>query len=146
MNLDLPEPREAASDKSTITDLLWAAQIQVPTIYIYRTGGSENTGAGEDLEEIERYKNSDIGKFTTTGIGKSTTTKPEPSQIQALANLQFRIWNNRAIQKSGHGKICDHRDSTNTGTATNTEPEAAHIEVSKTEYRLTSVYREASKA
>jgi hypothetical protein len=89
MNLDLPEPREAVSDKSIITDLLWAAQIQVPTIYIYRTGGSENTSAGEDLEEIERYKNSGIGKFTTTGIskftttgiGKSTTTKPEPSQI-----------------------------------------------------------------
>jgi hypothetical protein len=64
----------------------------VPAIYKYRTGGSETTSTGEDLEAMKQYKTPGMGKFTTTDMGKSTTTKPEPSQIQALANLQFQIW------------------------------------------------------
>jgi hypothetical protein len=69
----------------------------VPTIYKYRTGDSEKTSTGEDLEAMKQYKTPGMGKFTITGMSKSMTTKLEPSQIQSLQIHNSGSGSNRAI-------------------------------------------------
>ena len=61
-----------------------------------------------------------------TNIVGYTNTKPEPAQIQVLANLRIQIWGNGTIYIFGLGLIYNGRIKTgatiNTSTAESTNP------------------------
>jgi hypothetical protein len=69
-------------DPEVLSDTTFRAQSYLQLqIYDYITGASATTSAGEstdpDLGAMKLYKHLCMGKFTITGMGKSTATKLE---------------------------------------------------------------------